>query len=32
VIMPVNESYSDEDLAETAKAFEKVVAHFQSKR
>ena len=32
VIMPVNEAYSDEDLEETARAFEKVVAHFQAKR
>jgi perosamine synthetase len=30
VIMPVNEAYDDQDLEETAKAFEKVVAHFQS--
>ena len=32
VIMPVNEAYSDEDLEETAKAFEKVVAHFHSSK
>ncbi|MEA2711791.1 MAG: hypothetical protein QOF78_4392 [Phycisphaerales bacterium] len=32
VIMPVNEAYSDDDLEETAKAFEKVVGHFQAKR
>ena len=31
VIMPVNEAYSDEDLEETAHAFEKVVGHFQGK-
>ena len=32
VIMPVNEAYDDQDLEETVKAFEKVVAHFQGKR
>ena len=32
VILAVNEAYSDDDLDETAKAFEKVVAHFQSKK
>jgi perosamine synthetase len=32
VILAVNESYSDEDLEETARGIEKVVAHFQAKR
>lgn len=30
VILAVNEAYDDTDLEETARAFEKVVAHFQS--
>ena len=32
VILAVNESYSDEDLEETARGIEKVVGHFQGKR
>jgi dTDP-4-amino-4,6-dideoxygalactose transaminase len=32
VQLPVNEAYDDQDLNETAMAFEKVVAHFQSKK
>ena len=31
-ILAVNESYSDADLDDTVKAFERVVAWFQSKR
>ena len=32
VLLQVNEAYSDQDLDETATAFEKVVAHFQGKK
>jgi dTDP-4-amino-4,6-dideoxygalactose transaminase len=32
VIVPVNEAYSDEDLDETAVAFEKVVPWLRAKR
>lgn len=32
VVLAVNEAYSDEDLDDTVKAFERVVAHLQSKR
>ena len=32
VVLAVNEAYSDQDLEETVKAFERVVGYFQSKR
>ena len=32
VILPVNESYSDADLEDTVKAFERVVTYFQAKK
>jgi dTDP-4-amino-4,6-dideoxygalactose transaminase len=32
VVLAVNENYTDQDLDETARGFERVVGHFQSKR
>ena len=32
VVLAVNEAYSDQDLDDTVKAFERVVGYFQSKR